>query len=148
MIEIICNKKISIKYQFYLWDISNQLCSCKKKCQFFLCVNCNNALQLSACCSKIHVCNSSNYKTEFCLHRPEILFQKYPKIHSLIHKFPPSLKSHIFFPLVQVRSIGNSVQFSRSVMFDSLRPHELQHARPPCPSPTPGVHSNSHPSSW
>ena len=35
-----------------------------------------------------------------------------------------------------------SVQFSRSVMSDSLRPHELQHARPPCPSPTPGVHSN------
>ena len=35
-----------------------------------------------------------------------------------------------------------SVQFSRTVMSDSLRPHELQHARPPCPSPTPGVHSN------
>ena len=32
------------------------------------------------------------------------------------------------------------VQFSRSVMSDSLRPHELQLARPPCPSPTPGVH--------
>ena len=32
-------------------------------------------------------------------------------------------------------------------MSDSLRPHELQHARPPCPSPTPGVHSHSHPSS-
>ena len=30
----------------------------------------------------------------------------------------------------------------------SLRPHEFQHTRPPCPSPTPGVHSNSHPSSW
>ena len=42
----------------------------------------------------------------------------------------------------------HSVQFSRSVMSDSLRPHELQHARPPCPSPTPGVHSNSCPSSW
>ena len=41
----------------------------------------------------------------------------------------------------------SSVQFSRSVMSDSLRPHELQHARPPCPSPTPGVHSNSCPSS-
>ena len=40
-----------------------------------------------------------------------------------------------------------SVQFSRSVMSDSLRPHESQYARPPCPSPTPGVHSNSHPSS-
>ena len=36
-----------------------------------------------------------------------------------------------------------SVQFSRSVVSDSLRPHELQHARPSCPSPTPGVHSDS-----
>ena len=40
-----------------------------------------------------------------------------------------------------------SVQFSHSVVLDSLWPHELQHARPPCPSPTPGVHSNSCPSS-
>ena len=37
----------------------------------------------------------------------------------------------------------SSVQFSRSVVSNSLRPHELQHARPPCPSPTPGVHPNS-----
>ena len=36
-----------------------------------------------------------------------------------------------------------SDQISRSVVSDSLRPHELQHARPPCPSPTPGVHSDS-----
>ena len=43
---------------------------------------------------------------------------------------------------------SSSVQFSRSVLSDSLRPHELQHARPPCPSLTPGVHSNSRPSSW
>ena len=41
-----------------------------------------------------------------------------------------------------------SVQFSRSVVFDSLQPHELQHARSPRPSPTPGVDSNSRPSSW
>ena len=41
----------------------------------------------------------------------------------------------------------SSVQFSCSVMSDSLRPHESQHARPPCPSPTPGVHSDSCPSS-
>ena len=40
----------------------------------------------------------------------------------------------------------NSVLFSRSVVSDSLWPHGLQHARPPCPSPTPGVHSNSFPS--
>ena len=43
----------------------------------------------------------------------------------------------------------SSVQFSRSVLSDSLRPHELQHARPPCPSPTPGIHPNSCPlSQW
>ena len=41
-----------------------------------------------------------------------------------------------------------SVQFSRSVVSDSLHLHELQHARPPCPSPIPGVHSDSCPSSW
>ena len=42
----------------------------------------------------------------------------------------------------------SSVQFSHSVVSDSLQPHELQHTTPPCPSPTPGVHSNSCPSSW
>ena len=42
----------------------------------------------------------------------------------------------------------SSVQFSCSVVANSLWPHELQHARPPYPSPTPGVHSNSRPSSW
>ena len=41
----------------------------------------------------------------------------------------------------------SSVQFSHSVVSDSLQPHESQHARPPCPSPTPRVHPNSHPSS-
>ena len=40
-----------------------------------------------------------------------------------------------------------SVQFSHSVVSDSLRPHESQHTRPPCPSPTPGVHPDSRPSS-
>ena len=45
------------------------------------------------------------------------------------------------------RAQFSSVQFSRSVMSDSLRPHESQHTRPPCPSPTPEVHSDSCPSS-
>ena len=43
--------------------------------------------------------------------------------------------------------ILSSVQFSPSVVSDSLQPHEPQHTRPPCPSPTPGVHPNSCPSS-
>ena len=43
----------------------------------------------------------------------------------------------------------SSVQFSRLFVSDSLRPHESQHARPPCPSPSPGVHSDSRPlSQW
>ena len=43
--------------------------------------------------------------------------------------------------------VYHEVQFSRSVMSDSLQPHKLQHTRPPCPSPTPRVHSDSCPSS-
>ena len=45
-------------------------------------------------------------------------------------------------------SACGSVQFSHSVVSSFLRPHELQHARPPCPSPTPGVYSNSCPLGW
>ena len=65
-----------------------------------------------------------------------------------------SRSSHTYMLVCAVRkgqhlcpSIFSSVQFSRWVMSDSLRPHESQHARPPCPSPSPGVHSNSRPSS-
>ena len=48
-----------------------------------------------------------------------------------------------------LNSSFSSVQFSLSVMSDSLQPHGLQHARPPCPSPTPRVYSNSRPwSQW
>ena len=54
-----------------------------------------------------------------------------------IHSLDLSCQSQLQF---------SSVQFSRSVMSDSLRPHESQHTRPPCPSPTPRVHSNSRPS--
>ena len=47
-----------------------------------------------------------------------------------------------------LKKMYSSVQFSCSVVSESLQPHELQHARPPCPSPSPGVHSDSHPSNW
>ena len=49
----------------------------------------------------------------------------------------------------ELELIFSSVQFSRSVMSNSLRPHGLQHTRPPCPSPTPRVYSDSCPlSRW
>ena len=61
---------------------------------------------------------------------------------SISHHFlKPTLRNGVWLYL--------SVQFSRSVKSDSLRPHEPQHARPPCPSPSPGVHPNPCPlSPW
>ena len=72
--------------------------------------------------------------------------------------FPTSFQTHRLGKKFRVTMNISSVQFShwmnirsdqisRSVVSDSLRPHESQHARLPCPSPTPGVHSDSCPSS-
>ena len=55
--------------------------------------------------------------------------------HSLSSPSPPALSQFFYM-------IFSSVQFSRSVVSESLRPYEPQHARPPCPSPTPRVHPN------
>ena len=55
------------------------------------------------------------------------------------------LKSDMILP--RRLALLKSVQFSRSVVSDSLRPHELQHTTPPCSWPSPGVHSDSRPSS-
>ena len=63
------------------------------------------------------------------------------------------IKAHHCFSSMLVCLLQNyafsSVQFNSVAQLSptSLRPHELQHARPPCPSPTPGVHSDSRPSS-
>ena len=53
-----------------------------------------------------------------------------------------------FYQSFRYKTIKQSVQFSHSVMSDSLRSPGLQHARPPCPSPTPRVHPNPCLSSW
>ena len=72
-------------------------------------------------------------------------------------QWPQDQKRSVFIPIpkkdkgkgcsnyhtIPLISRSSSVQFSRSVASDSLQPHESQHARPPCPSPTPGVHSDS-----
>ena len=68
----------------------------------------------------------------------------------MFQNFYHNLKAKSKRCLLKTVSLQNfflySVQFSHSVVFNSLRPHELQHARPPCLSPTPRVHSNSRPS--
>ena len=69
------------------------------------------------------------------------------KAHVSLFFLWPSNKIYVWKPCLWRQLI--SVQFSRSVVSDSLWPHELQHARPHCPSPSPGVHSNSRPlSRW
>ena len=60
-----------------------------------------------------------------------------------------TFRSLIHFELIFVYGVQfSSVQFSHSVVSNSLRPHESQHTRPPCPSPTPGVYPNSCPLNW
>ena len=73
-------------------------------------------------------------------------------------QWPQDWKRPVFIPIPEkgnAKECSNyhtialiSVHFSRSVVSDSLQPHESQHARPPCPSPTPGFHPNSRPLGW
>ena len=58
------------------------------------------------------------------------------------------VKQNANWTLHSVQFSLDSAQFSRSVMSDSLRPHGVQHTRPPCSSPTPRIYSNSCPSRW
>ena len=74
--------------------------------------------------------------------RPNVAELPTRRTGSMGSRLPPS-PSGTLSPLLPVLSD----QISRSVVSDSLRPHESQHARPPCPSPTPRVHSDSCPSS-
>ena len=76
--------------------------------------------------------------------------EKEEKLQSLLMKVKgESEKAGLRLNIQQTKILASrpisSVQFSNSVVSDSLQPHELQHARPPCPSPTPRVYSNSCP---
>ena len=73
--------------------------------------------------------------------------KRWPKWVNRLASWLNSYKFHPGCPPEGSVFILSSVQFSRSVVSDSLWPHESQHARPPCPSPSPGVHSDSCPSS-
>ena len=82
---------------------------------------------------------------------------KHRKSHSQSHShgmgswsfYWKALQHHITKGRMNFLNMGSSVQFSCSVVSNSLQPHEPQHSRPPCPSPTPGVHPNPCPlSRW
>ena len=80
----------------------------------------------------------------------------YVKTHQIVHF------KYVYYALYQLylnktvniflthlwNDLSSWVEFTRSVLSDSLQPHAPQHARPPCPSPTPGVHTNPCPLNW
>ena len=69
--------------------------------------------------------------------------------HYLVLSIHPSIYQAVNICIVLNQNhILSSVQFSHTIVSDSLQPHGLQHARPLCPSPNPGVYSNSCPLSW
>ena len=96
------------------------------------------SLALQSCVGRTHFMSQSNRK-----HSPVISDSQWTLVP------PPSrhLGDHCSLMLWLSWARVCSVQFSSTVVYDSLWPHDSQHARPPCPSPTPRVHSNSGPSS-
>ena len=90
-----------------------------------------------------HVTSSPLFS--LCSKTPCSLLSRIPAIGPDLPALPVS-PSSVYSQHITWRDA--SVQFSRSVVSDSLWPHGLQHARLPCPSPTPGAYSNSCPSSW
>ena len=89
--------------------------------------------------SKITADGDCSHETKICL-----LFGRkaMTNLDSMLKSRDITLLTKVCIIKLWFSSSHASVQFSRSVMSDSLRPHESQHARPPCPSPTPGVHPN------
>ena len=88
-----------------------------------------------------------NVKIKLVSHQStRLAFLHLPKLKHLISN--SGLLFFLSMYLVNSNLPYPSAQFSCSVVSDSLQPHGLQHARPPCPSPTPRVHPNPCPSSW
>ena len=92
------------------------------------------------CISEVVDISTSNLDCSLCFIQPGILSDVFCISFHWLMKCLYLVK---IFLCLQI-----SIQFSLSVMSDSLRPPELQHARPPCPSPTPGAHPNPCPLSW
>ena len=94
---------------------------------------------------------ASNLDWQFVSHMILYMFQCHFNLVTNIHNSMIRERIGLFqgskFSWFNWAKTSSVSQFSRSVVSDSLRPHESQHARPPCPSPTPGVHSDSRPSS-
>ena len=136
------------------WDLG-MLCKCRRLLM----------------CKRVCVCQGKSVSASACVRERGLEAGGVGPARSSSWRKPPFLSHSFFHPVMwgclinhqalflpqmcllvfstgKIRCLSfqfSSVQFNCSVMSDSLRPHELQHARPPCPSPTPGVYSNSCP---
>ena len=103
----------------------------------------------------LHMVQLFRFSLSFTSERHPWSYSEFLSAEICVTDISIQMRTHIFKRFGQAtfpkyctdKSWLSPVQFSRSVVTDSLRPHESQHARHPCPSPTPGVHSNSCPSS-
>ena len=114
-----------------------------------------NKKDIFTCDTRIFKAVSMDFSCRFCLLSQELIISFDRKTLPWKQVFwRDRLEKHSFFFFINTLSwVGNcipcsSVQFSRSVVSYSLRLHGLQHTRSPCPSPTPGVNTNSCPLSW
>ena len=127
--------------------LSGECMSLDKNTNLFLALNPNVTLkQMSSCVSKCFIkfyCTSWFTKTH-----SEFFFFFFNQTAN--YKLSQKYKGKIFENDLkqEVMTSFSSVQFSCSVVSNYLRPHEPQHTRPPCPSPTPRVYPNSCPVSW
>ena len=97
---------------------------------------------LSSCCSGVVAHRPSCSASRGILPGQELNLRH---LHWQVDSLPLSHQGSLSYSILSVMLPFSSVQFSHSVMSDSLRPHGLQHARPSCTSPTPGVYPNSCP---
>ena len=97
----------------------------------------------------LEILESKNTVINLCLKMDSFLLQQRLKYNAIVPRSYSIKYEEVgnTFKLYICKKGISSVQFNHSVLSDSLQPHESQHTRPPCPSPTPGVHSNSHPTS-
>ena len=145
------------------WLISNQRVQKDPSCKATVWTLLSSVFILLPKCNHCAICCFLLVAISTALNNKLICLGFHLSILDLVYWFPPVIEdlanlygSYIPFlpPAVMdskfvLLSALSSVQFSSSVMSDSLWPHEPQHTRPPCPSPTPGVHPNPCPlSRW
>ena len=135
--------KNGIKYIWHIYDNSYTFLFSNKKMSIFDVWA--PTIKLNYNFKELFLKKKENYRKLKERHENTCLKLRSKWIFSTIHMFRILIDKKS--QLIDFVSYFSSVQFSHSVESDSLRPHELQHARPPCPSPPPGVHPNSCPSS-